>query len=271
MFEAATASAAAVKTPTHKAGSRMRLSRGALLVATTALAPALLLTTPAFATETAPTSVTVPAASGTEDPGTPVDEMSEEELRFAIARVLADPDSGKGVTREANEALDGTVEDMRAFLKTGYRLAQFEDDLVAITTILAKPYAGKRVTREINAILDAPTPETARAFLETGYRLAQFEDDRVAITTILAKPYAGKRVTREINAILDAPTPETARAFLETGYRLAQAEDDRVAVARLLADPAISDALRAAAEEVIDGTPEELRYFLEVGRYEVDA
>ncbi|MET7292137.1 ALF repeat-containing protein, partial [Streptomyces griseoloalbus] len=129
---------------------------------------------------------------------------------------------------------------------------------------------GKRVTREINAILDAPTPETARAFLETGYRLAQFEDDLVAITTILAKPYAGKRVTREINAILDAPTPETARAFLETGYRLAQAEDDRVAVARMLADPGISDALRAAAEEVIDGTPEELRYFLEVGRYEID-
>ncbi|WP_435850184.1 ALF repeat-containing protein [Streptomyces massasporeus] len=61
------------------------------------------------------------------------------------------------------------------------------------------------------------------------------------------------------------------RAFLETGYRLAQAEDDRVAVARILADPTISAALRAAAEDVIDGTPEELRYFLETGRYEVDA
>jgi len=88
---------------------------------------------------------------------------------------------------------------------------------------------------------------------------------------VMAKPYAGKRVIREINEILDAPTPENARAFLETGYRLAQAEDDRVAVARILADPDISAALRAAAEEVIDGTPEELRYFLETGRYEVDA
>ncbi|MFD1664930.1 ALF repeat-containing protein, partial [Streptomyces calvus] len=69
---------------------------------------------------------------------------------------------------------------------------------------------------------------------------------------------------------LDAHSPEAARAFLETGYRLAQAEDDRVTVARMLADPSISDALRAAAEEVIDGTPEELRYFLEVGQYEID-
>ncbi|MFE2629198.1 ALF repeat-containing protein [Streptomyces sp. NPDC059374] len=147
--------------------------------------------------------------------------MSEEELRAAIAAVLADPDSGRGVEREANEALGGTVEDMREFLKTGYRLAQFEDD-------------------------------------------------KVAVVTILGKPYAGRRVTQEINALLDAPTPEKLRTWLETGYRLAQAEDDRVAVARILADPTISAALRAAAEDVIDGTPEELRYFLATGQYEVD-
>ncbi|MFF6915859.1 hypothetical protein ACFY9E_25755, partial [Streptomyces sp. NPDC012466] len=59
-------------------------------------------------------------------------------------------------------------------------------------------------------------------------------------------------------------------AFLETGHRLAQAEDDRVTIARILADPTISAALRAAAEDAMDGTPEELRYFLEVGRYEID-
>ncbi|MEW1693367.1 ALF repeat-containing protein, partial [Streptomyces sp. NPDC091263] len=73
------------------------------------------------------------------------------------------------------------------------------------------------------------------------------------------------------NDLLDHGTPEDLRTFLETGYRLAQAEDDSVAVARILADPHISSALRAAAEDVIDGTPEELRYFLEYGRYEVDA
>ncbi|MFJ6648223.1 ALF repeat-containing protein, partial [Streptomyces sp. NPDC091290] len=141
---------------------------------------------------------------------------------------------------------------------------------VAVVTILAKPYAGKRVKQEIYALLDAPTPEKLRTWLETGYRLAQYEDDKVAVVTILAKPYAGKRVKQEIYALLDAPTPEGLRTWLETGYRLAQAEDDRVAVARILADPTISAALRAAAEDVIDGTPEELRYFLATGQYEVD-
>ncbi|MFB7696228.1 ALF repeat-containing protein, partial [Streptomyces sp. NPDC056099] len=65
-------------------------------------------------------------------------------------------------------------------------------------------------------------------------------------------------------------TAEDVRYFLETGLRLARAEDDRVAIARILADPNISDALRAAAEKAIDGTPEELRHFLEVGQYEAD-
>ncbi|MFB9351988.1 ALF repeat-containing protein [Streptomyces heliomycini] len=248
----------------------MRLTRGVLLVAATALTPALLLTGPAFAADSAPAPVAATAAAGADDPGTPVDEMSEHELRAAILTLLGKPYAGKRVTRDANAALDGTLEDMRTFLKTGYRLAQYEDDKVALFTILGKPYAGKRVKQEIYALLDAPTPEKLRTWLETGYRLAQYEDDKVALFTILGKPYAGKRVKQEIYALLDAPTPEKLRTWLETGYRLAQAEDDRVAVARILADPDISDALRAAAEEVIDGTPEELRYFLETGRYEVD-
>ena len=202
-------------------GSPVRTKRIALALAASALAPALLAAAPASAADAAPTSPAVAAAAATDEPGTPVDEMSEEELRAAIAAVLADPDSGRGVEREANEALGGTVEDMREFLRTGYRLAQYEDD-------------------------------------------------QVALFTILAKPYAGKRVKQEIYALLDAPTPEKLRTWLDSGYRLAQAEDDRVAVVRMLADPDISDALRAAAEKVIDGTPEELRYFLETGQYEVD-
>lgn len=63
---------------------------------------------------------------------------------------------------------------------------------------------------------------------------------------------------------------EETRAWLETGYPLAQAEDDRIAITRLLAAPDISDALRAAAGTALDdNTPEALRHFLEVGRYEV--
>jgi hypothetical protein len=97
------------------------------------------------------------------------------------------------------------------------------------------------------------------------------EDDlRVAVLRILANKDGGKAVVREANKALDDGSPEARRTFLKAGYRLAQAEDDRAAIARILANPAISDALRRAAENAIDGTPEELRYFVEVGQYEVN-
>ncbi|AQW54435.1 ALF repeat-containing protein [Streptomyces violaceusniger] len=197
----------------------MRPTRAVLLVAATALAPALLFTAPAVASgSAAPAGTTVTTVSDT-----PVDEMSEDELRAAIAAILADEGSGRGVAREAKEALNGTVDDMRTFLKTGYRLAQAEDDRVAIARIL--------------------------------YVATQNND---------------KRVIEEANKLFDNNSPEEMRAWLETGYRLAQAEDDAVYIARMLAAPNISDALRAAANAALDdGSPETLRYFREVGQYEV--
>ncbi|MFI6015473.1 ALF repeat-containing protein [Streptomyces sp. NPDC051243] len=201
----------------------MRPTRIALTLVATALAPALLLATPAFAADpAAPSSATtVATASDATDPG--VDEMSDDNVRVAIMRIIADPTTGKAVYAAAQKAMDGTIEDQRYFLATGRWIAQAEDDRVAIARILAS-----------------------------------------------ADPKTDKAVIREANEALDANTPEALRAFLETGYRLARAEDDRVRIARILADPTISDALRAAAEDAIDGTPEELRYFIEVGQYEVD-
>ncbi|MEU6114524.1 ALF repeat-containing protein [Streptomyces sp. NPDC047117] len=197
-------------------------TRAVLLVLATALTPALLFTAPAFGESPAASAPATTTTATVLD--TPVDEMSEAELRAAIAAILADEDSGRGVVREANEALNGTVEDMRNFLRTGYRLAQAEDDRVSIARILH-----------------------------------------------VATQNKDKRVIEEANKLLDNNSPEEMRAWLETGYRLAQAEDDAVYIARMLADPNISDALRAAVNAALDdGSPETLRYFREVGQYEVD-
>ncbi|PNV33855.1 hypothetical protein C1708_17150 [Streptomyces sp. DH-12] len=213
----------------------MRQHRAGLLVVATALTPALLLTTPAFAgPATAPATATTVTVSSE----TPVDEMSEDELRAAIHAILADEDSGRGVTEAATQALDGTADDMRAFLKTGYRLAQAEDDRVAIVRILftAQQNGDKRVIAEINGLLDRNVPEELREWLETGYPLAQAEDDRVRLSRILhtAQQNGDKRVIKEINSLLDRNVPEEFREWLETGYPLAQAEDDRVALFTLL-------------------------------------
>ncbi|WP_405958199.1 LysR family transcriptional regulator [Streptomyces phaeochromogenes] len=198
----------------HKVVLSVRLTRATLAVAAGALAPALLLSTPSLAGAATP----APAAVAAADAGSSYDEMDADDLRIAILRILADPDSGKRVTREANELLDdGTVEEMRAWLETGYRLAQAEDDSVAIARILADPDSGKAVVREANKALDDGSPEVVREFLETGLRLAQAEDDRVAIARILADPNISDALRAAANAALDDNTPEALRYFLEVG------------------------------------------------------
>ncbi|WP_247204725.1 hypothetical protein [Streptomyces sp. AgN23] len=73
----------------------MRPTRAVLLVVATALTPALLFTAPAFASgSAAPVTTTVVTTSDT-----PMDEMSEDELRAAIAAILADEERPGGRPR----------------------------------------------------------------------------------------------------------------------------------------------------------------------------
>ncbi|WP_371548360.1 ALF repeat-containing protein [Streptomyces sp. NBC_00554] len=191
----------------------MKLTRAALIVTAGALAPALLLSTPTFAADT--TTSPVAASATTADADSPYDSMTDEELRIEIARILADESTGKAVAREAQEALDGTAEDMRYFLETGRWIAQDEDNSFAIVKILADPTTGKAVRREANKALDG-TAADRTYFLETGRALAQAEDDRVAIATILANPNISAALRAAAEDAIDG-TPEEMRYFLEVG------------------------------------------------------
>lgn len=136
----------------------MRPTRAALFVAATALTPALPLSAPALAT-TAASTVTATPTTATATSDTPVNEMTDAELRAAISDILA-TNTGVAVVREATEVLNGTVDDMRAFLECGNRIP-------------AGPVRGRQaVIQGCNDALDAGTPEAARAFRQTGYPLA---------------------------------------------------------------------------------------------------
>ncbi|MFG3099197.1 hypothetical protein ACGFZL_01460 [Streptomyces sp. NPDC048182] len=195
----------------------MRLHRVAPGIVVGVLAPALLLATPSFAAAAAPSGEAVPAVSSS------ADEPDIDDLRVAILRILADPDSGRRVTEEGNALLDANdPEAMRVWLESGYRLAQGEDDRVALMRILADPDSGRRVTAEINALMDGNDSDALRAWLESGYRLAQAEDDRVAIARVLADPSNSPALRAAANAALDDNSPEALRHFLEVGrYQVA--------------------------------------------------
>ncbi|MFI8204408.1 ALF repeat-containing protein [Streptomyces sp. NPDC085937] len=199
----------------------MRQHRAGLLVAATALAPALLLSTPAFAgPSVAPATVT----SATVSSETPVDVMTEDELRAAITAILEAETTGRAVTEAATQALNGTVDDMRTFLKTGHRFAQAHGDRFALLVILgrARENGDRRVIQEINDLLDRDIPEEYREWLETGYPLAQAEDDRFALFVVLGKAQkAGDtKLVQEINGLLDRMDAEEVHTWLAT-YRAA--------------------------------------------------
>ncbi|WUH99407.1 ALF repeat-containing protein [Spirillospora sp. NBC_00431] len=195
----------------------MKPSFATLAIATTALTPTLLLATPSLATDTAGSSPTRIAV--TKAPTDPVDEMTDDEVRTAIMRIIADPDTGWAVKTAAQEAMDGTIEDQRTFLKTGRAVAQAEDDRVAIVRILgiAQKNGDEAVVREATKALDSNSPAVLRAFLETGYRLAQAEDDRVAIMRIIADPTISAALRQAANRALNNGSPEALRYFLEHG------------------------------------------------------
>ncbi|MFF7749019.1 ALF repeat-containing protein [Streptomyces sp. NPDC007971] len=193
----------------------MRLTRAALAVAAAALTPALLIATPAFAHGSAGAPTT--RAAATDGPTTPVDQMSDDEVRIAIMRIIADPSTGRAVYAAAQKAMDGTIEDQRNFLRTGRSAAQAEDDSVAVFRILAaaRKNNDKAVVREATKALDDGSPAALRAFVVTGYRLAQAEDDSVAIFRILADPTTSASLRAAAERALDVGTPEALRYFLE--------------------------------------------------------
>ncbi|MFG2621868.1 ALF repeat-containing protein [Streptomyces sp. NPDC048507] len=80
---------------------------------------------------------------------------------------MADPSVGKGVTREANKALDGTPADRTAFLKTGLRLARAEDDRVEVARILGRPGISAGLRAAAEKAIDG-TPEELRYFITVG-------------------------------------------------------------------------------------------------------
>ncbi|MER8096830.1 ALF repeat-containing protein [Streptomyces goshikiensis] len=181
----------------------MKLIRAALVLTAGALAPALLLATPSLA---AAAPVTVAASASTV-------VGSDTENAVAIAKILADPASGRAVKREANKALDGTPADRVAFLTTGLAKAQDEDNLVTIVKLL--PTGGRAVVREANKALDG-TALDRTAFLKTGLRLARAEDDRVEVVRILARPGISDGLRAAAEKALNG-TPEELRSFITVG------------------------------------------------------
>ncbi|MET9561830.1 ALF repeat-containing protein [Streptomyces tauricus] len=118
----------------------------------------------------------VPARPSAADSTATLDDDEDElnDLRVAIAQLISLPQAGSEVEEKGRAALHGTIEDMRAFLDTGYRLAQAQDDRVALAQLYSKPDTSPEVKAAVRTILRTSDPEEMRWFLEVG----QYEIDQ---------------------------------------------------------------------------------------------
>ncbi|MFD6531873.1 ALF repeat-containing protein [Streptomyces sp. NPDC060184] len=266
----------------------MRPTRAALLLAATALTPALLFTAPAFADDASASSVPVapytpftpPAVACPAEPSgteTPVDELTEDELQAEVQGILADPNAGPYVLRAANAALAGTVDGLRTFLETGCTTAQSGDDVFWVARVIAVAQQNGDHTvwkAGSDAITASETDvNAARVFLETGYPVAQVTDDYLAVARIsaVAQQNGDAYLLQAASDAFEVNTPEAVSYFRWTGYKDAQYKDDQLYVVRMLNDPDLSDAMNDAIQDLLsNGTAEDFRYFRTVGQYEID-
>ncbi|WP_405007823.1 ALF repeat-containing protein [Kitasatospora purpeofusca] len=168
---------------------------------------------------------------------------------------------GPAVKEAALQALDGSYEEIVAFVEKGQYVARAEDDRAEVERLLADPATGRTVREGAQKALDAGTPAALRHFLAVDLPKWRESDDRVKLSQIMFK--GGPAVQAAANAAMDGSYADVVR-FLQEGQYTARAQDDRAEIERLLADPATGPGVREAGQKALDtGTPTALRHFLE--------
>ncbi|WKK26302.1 ALF repeat-containing protein [Streptomyces olivoreticuli] len=194
------------------------MARVSAVVVAAAIAPAVLLSSPAFAVGGAAKS---PAAVSTAQQGetVKVSDMSVDDLRVAVLRLMAN--GGRAVKAAGNDALNGTVDDLRRFLEVGQFRAREEDDRVEALTIMFK---GGRAVKAAGDKALKGTAADVRRFIEVGQFRAREEDDRVEALTIMFK--GGQAVKAAGDKALKG-TAADVRRFIEVGQYEARKLDEQ--------------------------------------------
>ncbi|RSS64186.1 ALF repeat-containing protein [Streptomyces sp. WAC06614] len=265
----------------------MKLSRIAAAVTAAALAPAVLLSSPAFAdgnpaTPAGPPSQGVPDQPPAADPaapatGTPAagkqadkpadkpaDKQAEDD-RLAILAIIADPTASEFLRNACREALKGTPAQMRAFLENEVPAIRLDDARIAIARLDHE--AGPILRKGINDFFHTKhTLADALQFLAVTQHELRDQDNRVLITQIIST--GGPEVKEKGRAAMNG-SPKDRAEFLKTGQHTARDQDNRVLIAQIvsLGGPEVKEKGRAA----LNGTPEDRVKFLETGQHEARA
>ncbi|WP_158977330.1 ALF repeat-containing protein [Streptomyces roseus] len=248
----------------------MKFSRIAAVVTTAALAPAVLMASPAFAAGSdAPAAGKQPAPTAPDqavpDHTAPAPDQGEEDRKTILA-IIADPMASEYMKEAGRKAIADGPQAMRKFIEVDQHKIRMDDYRIAILRLLQN--AGPGLKEGINKILDTgDTIEKLRHFYDVTQHELRDDDNKVEISRLIG---TGGPAVKEAGKKALKGTPADRAQFLKTGRFLAQASDDRVELARIDESwdgPILSEAIG----KLLNGspTPAELRHFLEVTQYEL--
>ncbi|MFG2486738.1 ALF repeat-containing protein [Streptomyces virginiae] len=252
----------------------MKFSRIAAAVTTAALAPAVLIASPAFAAgPDAPATGNQPAPTAPDQavpdqaaPDQAVPNQAEEDRKTILA-IIAHPMASEFMQEAGRKAIADGPKAMRKFIEVDQHNIRMDDYRIAILRLL--PDAGPGLKEGINKVLThGNTIEKLRQFYDvTQHELRLDDNNKVEISRLIAG--GGTGVKEAGKKALDGTAADRAE-FLKTGRHRAQAQDDLVELARIdegWDGPILSEAI----SKLMDGspTPSALRHFLEVTQYEL--
>ncbi|MEU3566796.1 ALF repeat-containing protein, partial [Kitasatospora sp. NPDC006786] len=198
----------------------------------------------------------VPSAAA----GTVGGEVQPSDRQRAVQAWL---NSGPRLHALAEAALTGSDQDVKRFLDTEFAAAQNADDLLTATQISS--VGGPKVREAADKAIDG-TAADRRAFLESGWQAALDADRRLWITRITDPAMgAGRSLQAAGDAALRSNTSDDLQRFLTEGQFPAKDADDRVKLVQILSSGGPN--VQAAARLALNGTIQDVRDFLAVGRY----
>ncbi|MFI1993047.1 ALF repeat-containing protein [Actinoplanes sp. NPDC020271] len=205
-----------------------------------------------------------------------LETASDTRVRLLANQILAaaTANSLTGLPSTLQQKLDGTPDELRAFLRSGVLPAWATDLRIAVLRTLAN--AGANAQTAAQAALDAETVDAYLTYLNHGWYVARASDagsvvvykDVRALVTIDLETASDTRVRLLANQILAAATansltglpstlqqkldgtPDELRAFLRSGVLPAWATDLRIAVLRTLANAGAN--VQTAAQAALD-------------------
>ncbi|MFE7119152.1 hypothetical protein ACFU99_27425 [Streptomyces sp. NPDC057654] len=232
----------------------MKLARVSAAVVAAAIAPAVLLSSPAIAADG---SHSAEGSVSVKDGGS-----QAEQDRAEIERIVADKKSGRVLREAAEKALKGTPAEMRAFLETGRDQAQLADDRVRLVQIMS--VGGKAVRKAGNDALRENSRASITHFLEVGQYTARDEDNRSEIQRIIDDPKTGRGVREGAQHAMNG-TAADRQKFLDTERHDLKIIDNRVLVGKIIGKG--GPEVRAAGIAALKGTPEDVQKFIDEGQF----